>query len=71
MYDDLITPDLLIEDILDRWPATIALFLENRMACVGCSLSAFDTLEEALEVYNLRQEEILPLLNDMVVEMSD
>jgi len=64
----LITPDLSMDEILDRWPGTIPLFLEYRMACVGCSMSAFDTLEEALSVYNLPQEDILHSLNEKVEE---
>jgi hybrid cluster-associated redox disulfide protein len=59
MCKDSITPDLYIDEILERWPGTILLFLEHRMACVGCSMSAFDTLEEALRVYNLPQEDFI------------
>jgi len=68
MPNDLITPDLIMDEIMERWPGTIILFLENRMACVGCSMSAFDTLEDALKIYELPQEEILNLLNDRVEE---
>ena len=68
MPDRLITPDQYMDEILRTWPGTIPLFLEYRMACVGCSMSAFDTLEEALNIYNLPQEEILNSLNSSVEE---
>lgn len=71
MHNDLITPDLNMDEIMDRWPGTIMFFLENRMACVGCSMSAFDTLEDALTVYELPQEEILNLLNDRLEEKNN
>jgi hybrid cluster-associated redox disulfide protein len=64
----MITPNLCMAEIMERWPGTISLFLEHRMACVGCSLSAYDTLEEALKVYNLPQEEVLRSLNKQVAE---
>ena len=63
MEDNPITSDLIIADVMQRWPVSILVFLENRMACVGCSMSAFDTLADALEVYDIPQEEILATLN--------
>ena len=63
MDEQLITPDMSIEEILDCWPDSIHFFFEHRMACVGCCLSSFDTLEDALKVYGLLQEKILDMLN--------
>jgi hybrid cluster-associated redox disulfide protein len=63
MAEQLITLDLFMDEILDQWPITILLFLEYRMACVGCSMSSFDTLRDALEVYDLPQEIVLDSLN--------
>lgn len=63
MQKQLITLDHFVAEILDQWPETIRLFLEYRMACVGCSLSSFDTLGDALRAYNLPQEKILEALN--------
>ena len=65
MDEQLITPDMSIEEVLDCWPDSIHFFIEQRMACVGCCLSTFDTLEDALKVYGLPRENILDLLNGM------
>jgi len=70
MEDNPITSDLIIADVMRHWPVSILVFLENRMACVGCSMSAYDTLADALEVYDIPQEEILPSLNRRVVDES-
>jgi hybrid cluster-associated redox disulfide protein len=63
MSEKLITLDHSMEEILEEWPSTIRFFLENRMACVGCSLSAFDTLGDALDAYDLPQDAVLETLN--------
>jgi len=63
MPKQLITLDLFMDEILDRWPVTIMLFLEYRMACVGCSMSAYDTLRDALKAYDLPQDAVLHSLN--------
>jgi hybrid cluster-associated redox disulfide protein len=44
---------LSIAAILGRWPAAAQLFFDRRMACVGCSFSRFDRLDEALAVHGL------------------
>jgi hybrid cluster-associated redox disulfide protein len=67
MPTQLITLDHCMDEILDRWPVTIKLILEYRMACVGCSLSSFDTLKDALEAYNLPQDAVLQALNACVM----
>lgn len=66
MPNQLITLDLYMDEILDQWPVTIKLFLEYHMACVGCSMSSYDTLGDALNAYNLPQEAVLQTLNELV-----
>ena len=48
-----------ITDILDRWPEVIPVFLSHKMACVGCSLADFMTLEDALDIYHLNKEQFI------------
>jgi len=55
--------NLPLAEILTRWPETIPVFLEHRMACVGCALSAFDTLEEALVIYRDPAGTVLAAIN--------
>jgi hybrid cluster-associated redox disulfide protein len=38
---------LPVAEIMSRWPATIGVFLRFRLHCVGCPVSAFNTLEDA------------------------
>jgi hybrid cluster-associated redox disulfide protein len=43
--------DLTVADVLTRWPPAARAFLDQRMACVGCEFSAFDSLREALDIH--------------------
>lgn len=47
------TPDTGVACLLGRHPATARIFLAHRMACVGCSLAAFETLADAAREYRL------------------
>lgn len=50
------TPDMCIEAVLGRWPALLHLFIRWRMACPGCPMARFETLEEAASAYRLDRE---------------
>lgn len=38
---------LSVKQIMDRWPATVGVFLEHGMRCIGCPIGPFHTLEDA------------------------
>ena len=44
-------PDLPLEDLMSRWPETIAVFLRHNMLCVGCLIGPFHTVIEACAEY--------------------
>ena len=63
---DSISLQLTISDILERWPEVIPIFIKNKMACVGCSLSDFMTLEDALEIYHLEKEPFIEQIKQAI-----
>ena len=49
-FDD---PDLPLQGLFDRWPATAAVFLSHRMLCFGCPIAPFHTIADACAEYRL------------------
>ncbi|MBN1668982.1 MAG: hypothetical protein JW862_17955 [Anaerolineales bacterium] len=47
---------------MEAWPETVQVFLQHQMACPGCYLAEFDTLEGALQTYQVGPE---PFLSDL------
>ena len=41
--------DLCVSEIMRRWPATIGVFIDLRMHCIGCPIGAFHTLADAAD----------------------
>jgi hybrid cluster-associated redox disulfide protein len=37
----------LVDDIMRRWPATLRVFLDRKMHCVGCPIACFHTVDDA------------------------
>jgi hybrid cluster-associated redox disulfide protein len=65
MQETTITPNLLLADIMARWPQTVRVFIKYRFSCVGCYLSPFDTLGEALQIYDVPAEKFIAELNQV------
>jgi len=58
----LITPDLIVSDVLAAWPKIVPLFIERRLYCVGCSMARFETLADVSKIYRL---DLNTFLNDL------
>jgi hybrid cluster-associated redox disulfide protein len=48
-----ITPKTSVAQLLEDHPQAIPIFLKRGMSCVGCSMSAFETLEDAARIYGI------------------
>lgn len=46
-------PDLRLEDLMELWPETIAVFMRHKMLCVGCMIGPFHTVIDACAEYDL------------------
>ena len=52
----VIDPDMTVDEIMRRWPATIRVFIRNRMLCIGCPIGIFHTVKDACEAHQLNEE---------------
>ncbi len=59
MSQPAFSPDLTVAEVLKRWDQTAAAFIRLRMACVGCPMSPFETLETAAQIYGLPSEDLI------------
>ena len=41
------TPDMTVDQVMNRWPASIRVFMDFRMGCVGCPIATFHSVDEA------------------------
>jgi hybrid cluster-associated redox disulfide protein len=62
-------PDLHmnVADLLVDWPQVIPVFLQHRMACVGCSMSGFETVGDAARIYGLSPDSFLVELHHAIL----
>jgi hybrid cluster-associated redox disulfide protein len=47
MRKSAFTLDMTVEQVMNRWPDSIRVFLDFRMSCVGCPIASFHSVDEA------------------------
>ena len=60
---DTITSDMLVDDVMRRWPGTIRAFLDARFLCVGCPIGCFHTVADACREHRPDLAAFLAALN--------
>ena len=50
--------EMLVADVLERWPATAEVFITHATACVGCVLAPFCTVWDAAANYHQPPEQL-------------
>ncbi len=54
--------DDIVGEVMTAWPATIRVFLNFRMSCVGCPISSFHSVENACKEHGIDHEQFLAAL---------
>ena len=59
MKKSMPTPDMTVDQVKNRWPASIRVFLDFKMGCVGCPIATFHSVEEASREHKIDLEAFL------------
>jgi len=54
--------DDIVGEVMSARPATIRVFLDFRMGCVGCPISAFHTVDDACKEHGVDRNKFLTAL---------
>ncbi len=62
---------LTVNQLLTCWSEAGPVFIRHRMACLGCPMAAFETLEGAATIYHLPLDVFLAELRQEVSEKEE
>ena len=66
MPKQLVTKDMFIAEVIERYPDISMYLLELGVHCVGCHISAFETLEQGLSAHGqLSKKELDKAIKEM------
>ncbi len=53
MMPSAIDPNMPVDEIMRRWPATIRVMIRHRMLCIGCPIGIFHTVADAAAAHGV------------------
>jgi hybrid cluster-associated redox disulfide protein len=58
--------DDLVDDVMKDFPATIRVFIDFKMGCIGCPIACFHTVEDACGEHHVNRDAFLEALREVV-----
>ena len=62
--------DLCVDEIMQRWPTTIGVFIDLQMHCIGCPIGTFHTLADAAEEHGLALDVLVAEISAAIDEAT-
>ena len=62
----MITREMKIEEIIRKYPETVAIFKEFGLDCNECQIAAFEDLEHGAEVHKVDVEKLFKKLQEVI-----
>ena len=61
-----VTKDMLIGDIVQRYPEAVQVMLEAGLHCVGCHVATWETLEQGAAGHGIDPDKLVDMINKKV-----
>ncbi len=62
----MITRDMFIEEVIQKYPETIAVFKKFGLDCNECQIAAYEEVEHGAGVHSINVEALLAELNRVI-----
>jgi hybrid cluster-associated redox disulfide protein len=62
----LVTKDMLIGEVVEKYPKSIEIMFKHGMHCVGCGMTAYESLAEGCLGHGMTEKQI----DDMIDEIN-
>lgn len=62
----MITKNMSITDVVEKYPKTVEVFIRHGMHCFGCMAARFENVEQGALAHGIDVDKLMEDLNDMV-----
>ncbi len=66
-----ITKDMTLGEVVIKFPQTMEILFQNGLHCIGCHISAYETIEQGALAHGLCGKEIEKMVEDMNKRVKD
>ncbi|MDL5502191.1 MAG: DUF1858 domain-containing protein, partial [Candidatus Methanoperedens sp.] len=63
--------DVKIEDVVTQYPETMMVFMKHGLHCVGCHVSAFESIEDGAIAHGINVDALIADLNKVISSRKD
>jgi len=60
-----ITPDMMLGEAVSRYPQTIEVLFKYGLHCIGCHVSAYESIEQGAMAHGLGEKEVKKMVEEM------
>ncbi len=61
-----ITKQMGIQEVVDKYPQTVAVFFKHGLGCLGCAAAHFESIEQGAMAHGLNVDALVADLNKVV-----
>lgn len=61
-----ITKNMTFSEVLNKYPKTAKVFMEEGMHCIGCIVASGETIEQGAEAHGIDVKKLLIKLNKVI-----
>jgi hybrid cluster-associated redox disulfide protein len=61
-----ISTDIIVKELLERYPQLLQMFMDMELMCVGCPTEAFHTLTDVSQEYHLDLDQLLERIYETI-----
>lgn len=61
----LVKKEMLLAEVVERWPETIQVIMDYGLHCVGCYVSSAESIEDGCKVHGMSDIEVGHFLRDL------
>ncbi len=63
---EMITKDMGISDVIQKYPELIPVFIQHGLGCIGCAMANFESIEQGASAHGMDIDALMKDLNEMV-----
>ena len=56
----------LVDDVMTCWPATIRVFLDFKLGCIGCPIASFHSVDDACREHGVACDDFMAALRNAI-----
>ena len=61
-----ITKKMKIDEVIQKYPETMEVFMQHGFHCLGCAASSFENIEDGAVVHGIDVDEFIEELNEII-----